>query len=216
MYWWKPAVRVLKLVPSKWKKELAEAKAKNAQDIEALQKEIDEVKSDNETLEKESKSELESLKAELDQAREEIVSARAKAAESVAEAKQDLVEYKFAQNEQERKWKMLNGELRSDVDNLRTMLQKHERDDVRSVVLWPSGCGYGCVENYSVVYGIWSKLAARLEDRFAVEWAKLPCSKRSRLMRYRFLKWCQPYPEPVRVRLLGYYDYLVAGRVCSW
>lgn len=216
MYWWKPAVVSLKLVPSTWRTELAAAQAENAEEIDALEKEIAEVKADNEALANESRTEIASVRAELADAQAEIETVRQQAADEVAAAREELSAFKDAQAVKSLKWKRLNSDLRSDVDNLRSMLNKHKRDDLRSVVLWPSGCGVGCVGNYKYAYGIWTRLAARLERTYSVEWAGLPCSRRLRVMRTRFVRWCQPYPEPVRVRLLGYYDYLVAGRACSW
>ena len=216
LYWWKPAVRTLRLVPSRWREELAAAKAEHAEDMNALETELASVRADNEALASETKAELASVRSELADAQAEIQSVRQEAADAVAAARQELVDYKAAQSKRALRWSELNSELRTDVDNLRDMLARHKRDDLRSVVLWPSGCGNRCTGNYRYVYGIWTRLAARLERRYTVEWAGLPCGRRLRVMRRRFLRWCQPYPEPVRVRLVGYYDYLVAGKACSW
>jgi hypothetical protein len=95
-------------------------------------------------------------------------------------------------------------------------LTHHKKDHVRSVLLWPSGCGVHCSSNYKTVYALWTRLSTRLVRTYNVRWVGLPCSARLRTMRTTFVRWCQPYPEPVRVRLLGYYDYLVAGKACSW
>ena len=166
MYWWKPAVTTLRLVPSRWREELAKAKAESAEDIDALEKEIAEVRADNEALASESRNEIASVRAELASAQAEIESVRQQAADDVASARQELSDYKDAQATKSLRWRALNSELRSDVDNLRDMLNRHKRDDLRSVVLWPSGCGNGCVGNYRYVYGIWTRLAARLERRY--------------------------------------------------
>lgn len=216
LYWWKPAVKVLKLVPSRWKSELAQAKTEFSEEISALEKEVAEVRADNEALASESRAELASVRSELADAQKEIESVRSEAADAVAAARQELLDYKAKNEKKHLRWRELNSELRSDVENLRTVLYDHKRDDLRSVVLWPSGCGSSCASNYGYVYGIWTRLAVRLEKRFTVEWSRLPCNRRLRVMRSRFVRWCQPYPEPVRVRLLGYYDYLIAGRACSW
>ena len=216
IYWWKPAVRVLKLEPSKWKVELEAAKAKHSEEMDALQKEVEEVKASNEALATESSSQLASLKAELVEAQTEIEEVRADAASSIAEARRELKNLRVAQRAKELKWTSLNADLRTDVGSLKMLLEKHNNDSVRSLMLWPTGCGWNCATNYKLVYGIWARLAVRLGRKYALEWAKLPCSKRITYMRKHFLKWCQPYPEPVRVRLMGYYDYLVASRGCSW
>ena len=216
LYWWKPAVVSLKLVPSKWRSELAKAKAENAEDIAALQQEIDEVKADNEALAQSTNAEISSLKGELADAQAEIDAVRAEAADSVAAARQELIDYKVAQKKKQLKWEDLNSELRSDVESLRTMLYDHKRDDLRSVVLWPSGCGWRCADNYKYVYSIWSRLSTRLEKKYAVKWVHLPCNRRLRVMRRTFLNWCDAYPRRIRVKLVGYYDYLFAGRGCSW
>ena len=216
MYWWKPAVRVLRLAPSNWRKELAAAKAENAEEMAAMQNEVDEVRADNEALAAETRAELASVQSQLDEARAELESVRSEANEAVAAARQELVDYQASQALESNKWAELNSKLRTDVDNLRTVLENHRRDDLRSVVLWPTSCGNRCATNYNYVYGVWTNLATRLDRVFPVEWAGLPCGRRLRSMRTRFLSWCQPYPEPVRTRLVGYYDYLVAGKACTW
>ena len=216
MYWWKPAVRVLRIAPSTWRKELAEAKAESAEAVAALNTELDEVRANHAALAQETKEELASVRSELEMAREEIRRARAEAADAVADARQELVDYKAEQGAVNAKWADLNADLRSDVDNLRDMLMKHKRDDLRSVVLWPSGCGWRCSRNYKGIYGIWTTLSTRLVKVYNTRWAGWPCGRRLRVMRRTFTRWCEPYPEPMRVRLLGYYDYLVAGKACSW
>ena len=216
LYWWKPAVKVLRLAPSRWDAKLAAAKKEFSEDIVALEKEVAEVRADNEALTRESRAEIASVRSELAAAQREIESVRSEAHEAVMAAREELLEYKRAQAKKSLRWKELNTELRSDVESLRTMLYDHKRDDLRSVVLWPSGCGSSCASNYGYVYGIWTRLAARLEKTYTVKWVGYPCARRLRVMRSHFVRWCQPYPEPVRVRLLGYYDYLVAGRACSW
>jgi alanyl-tRNA synthetase len=184
--------------------------------MSSLRQELKEVQANSEAVAAENQTELSSLRAELASAQAELESARDQAASDVAEARQELSDMKTSQASKDLKWRSLNADLRTDADNLRNLLEKHKRDDLRSVVLWPSGCGASCSVTYEVVYGIWTKLAARLTGRWAREWAKIPCDKRARYMRKKFLKWCQPYPEPVRVRLLGYFDYMVAPRACSW
>ena len=216
LYWWKPAVKVLKLVPSDWEKELAAAQAKNAAEMEALNTEIEEVRQNSIALATENKREIESVRSELADAQAEIRAVRAEAAQAVADARSELNEFKAQQKKKDLRWADLNAELRTDVENLRTTLYDHKRDDLRSVVLWPRGCGYDCTYNYKTVYAVWTRLSARLVRTYNVRWAGFPCSRRLRVMRTHFNRWCAPYPEPVRVRLLGYYDYLVAGKACSW
>ena len=216
MYWWKPAVKVLRLAPSNWRKELAAAQAQNAEEMAAMEKEVAEVRADNEALAAETRAELASVRSELAEAQAEIESVRSESNAAVAAARQELVDYKAEQTQKSLRWSELNAELRTDVDNLRTVLENHRRDDLRSVVLWPTHCGSRCSSNYTYVYGLWTNLATRLDRVYPVEWARLPCASRLTRMRRRFLSWCQPYPEPVRVRLVGYYDYLVAPKACSW
>ena len=216
MYWWKPAVKVLRLSPSKWRNELSSVRAEFAEDINAMKREVAEMRADNEALAAETRTDFSNLRSELAGIQADIQNIKEETQAALAGARSDLMNFRNLKRTKDLKWEELNQELRSDVDNLRTMLYNHKRDDLRSVVLWPSGCGSRCEGNYGVAYGIWVKLSHKLERTYSTEWSGYPCGKRRRVMRKSFLRWCQSYPEPVRVRLIGYYDYLVAGNACSW
>ena len=216
MYWWKPAVKVLRLSSSKWMSEISDARAEFAEDMNAMKLEIAEIKADNEALAAETTEDYDNMKSVLSEIQADIQRIKEETQGAIADARNELMNFRSLRRSRDLKWGELNRELRSDVENLRTMLYNHKRDDLRSVVLWPSGCGSRCSGNYGIAYGIWIKLAHRLERTYSTEWSSYPCGRRRRVMRKSFMKWCQPYPEPVRVRLIGYYDYLVAGNACSW
>ena len=216
MYWWQPAVKVLRLVPSNWRKELAAARADHADDMAAMQQEIEDLREDNLDLIAETREEINSARSEIAGLRSELASMQSQLNDTILAVRQELSNLRSAQAQRNMEWEQVNRDLRTNVNNLRTMLINSRRDDLRSVVLWPSGCGSRCAGNYGITYGIWTQLAGRLQNYYDTRWRSLPCARRGPAMRRTFVRWCSSYPRTVRTNLIGYYDYLIGGNSCSW
>lgn len=103
----------------------------------------------------------------------------------------------------------------SGVNRLGRFLGKYSDDRYRSQILFPSGCGNRCMDNYRSIYSAWHSSIYDLRRNHYYDIRDLSCSNRRVSMRGWFQDAVYKYESNLSRRLTDYYDYIYGDYVCD-